>query len=118
MGYLHYKDYMGSVEYSDEDNCLYGKVLGMSKNAITYEGTSIDELKADFEAGIESYLEGCAVLGIKPRKAFSGSLNVRIPSDIHSKVALRAEEKGISINAFIKETLEERVNSHRNLVGV
>jgi predicted HicB family RNase H-like nuclease len=118
MDYLEYKGYYGSVEYSKADNCLFGKVLGMTKNSITYEGTSIDELKADFEAGIESYLEGCMELGIKPRKAFSGSLNVRIPSDIHSKMALRAEEKGVSINAFIKETLEERVNSHRNLIGV
>ena len=38
MGFLKYKGYTGSVEYSEEDNCLYGKVQGMSKHAITYEG--------------------------------------------------------------------------------
>lgn len=35
--------YMGSVDYSEEDNCLFGKVLGMSKDAITYEGQTIEE---------------------------------------------------------------------------
>ena len=30
MGYLKYKGYTGSVEYSEEDNCLFGKVQGMS----------------------------------------------------------------------------------------
>ncbi len=31
MGLLKYKGYTGSVDYSEKDNCLYGKVLGMSK---------------------------------------------------------------------------------------
>ena len=26
MGYLKYKGYTGSVEYSEEDKCLFGKV--------------------------------------------------------------------------------------------
>lgn len=32
MGTLRYKGYTGSVEYCDEDECLYGKVLGMDGN--------------------------------------------------------------------------------------
>ncbi|MDH6342943.1 putative HicB family RNase H-like nuclease [Parabacteroides sp. PFB2-12] len=111
MDNLEYKGYFGSVEYNKTDDCLVGKVLGMSKDSITYEGKDITELKADFEAGIDSYIEGCEELGIKPRKAFSGSLNVRISSEIHSRVAMLAEKAGISINAFIKETLEEKVST-------
>ena len=109
MDNLEYKGYFGSIEYSKTDNCLVGKVLGMNKDSITYEGNNVDELKADFEAGIDSYLDGCAELGINPRKAFSGSLNVRIPSEVHCRIALFAEKTGKSINAFIKDTLEERL---------
>ena len=29
MGQLKYKGYTGSVEFSDEDNCLFGKVQGL-----------------------------------------------------------------------------------------
>jgi predicted HicB family RNase H-like nuclease len=57
MGYLHYKGYKGNVEYSERDGCLCGYVLGMKKSCITYEGSTIDELKADFEAGVDSYLD-------------------------------------------------------------
>lgn len=56
MGQLKYKGYTGSVEYSEEDNCLYGKVLGLRKDCITYEGETISELKSDFEGAIDDYL--------------------------------------------------------------
>lgn len=59
MGALKYKGYTGSVEFSEEDNCLYGKVLGMGGICITYEGTSIDELRSDFEGAIDFYLDCC-----------------------------------------------------------
>lgn len=41
MSILNYKGYTGSVEFSQEDNCLYGKVLGMKKNCISYEGETV-----------------------------------------------------------------------------
>ena len=112
MDNLEYKGYYGSVEYSKAENCLVGKLLGMTKDSITYEGNTIEELIIDFKAGVDSYLEGCAELGITPRKAFSGSLNVRIPSEIHGRVAMLAESAGVSINAFIKDTLKEKVYAH------
>lgn len=59
MGLLKYKDYTGSVDYSEEDNCLYGKVLGMSKDMITYEGQDVNELRKDFEGAIDDYLIVC-----------------------------------------------------------
>ena len=40
MGYLKYKGYTGSVEYSEDDKCLFGKVQGMAKGNITYEGAT------------------------------------------------------------------------------
>jgi len=56
MGYLHHKGYNGSVEYSEKDKCLYGKILGLKNSLILYEGNSLDELKADFEISVENYL--------------------------------------------------------------
>ena len=32
MSLLNYKGYTGSVEFSQEDNCLYGKVLSSLRN--------------------------------------------------------------------------------------
>lgn len=69
MGQLKYKGYTGSVEYSEEDNCLYGKVLGLKKDCITYEGETISELKSDFEGAIDDYLASCKERGVEPGKS-------------------------------------------------
>lgn len=45
MEFLEYKGYKGSVEYSKEDDCLFGKVQGLRKATILYEGKSVDELR-------------------------------------------------------------------------
>ncbi len=109
MDYLEYKGYKGSVEYSKEDDCLFGKVLGMSKDLIVYEGNTLNELRTDFEAGIDSYLEGCKVDGIEPRKPFSGTLNIRITPEMHSRIAMLARDAGITINAYIREALQKEL---------
>jgi len=111
MGNLKYKGYIGSVEYSEEDNCLFGKVLGMSKDIISYEGVTLEELKSDFETGVDTYLESCMARGLEPRKAYSGTLNVRLNPEIHTKIANVAQETGITINAYIKNALENVLNS-------
>lgn len=106
MGMLKYKGYVGSVEYSEEDDCLFGKVQGMNQDAITYEGQSIDELRHDFEGAIEEYLQSCAERGVEPKKAYTGTLNIRISPETHSLIAARALEQGKSINAFIRAALD------------
>ena len=105
MGLLKYKGYTGSVDYSEEDNCLYGKVLGMSKDNITYEGQDVDELRRDFEGAIDDYLALCKANGKEPRTPYSGNLNIRITPEIHSRIAMMAMQAGVTINAFIKNTL-------------
>jgi predicted HicB family RNase H-like nuclease len=70
MKTLKHKGYKGSVEYSSDDNCLYGKVLGMNSNLITYEGSTVEELKADFETGIDTYIESCMERGNQPQKPY------------------------------------------------
>ena len=114
MDYLEYKGYKGSVEYSKADNCLFGKVLGMSKDLILYEGNTIDELRADFETGIDSYIAGCEADGVQPRKPYSGTLNIRISPDVHSRIAMLAQEAGTTINSFIKQALDKQLKTaHR-----
>lgn len=68
MDFLEYKGYKGSVEYSKEDNCLFGKVQGMSKALILYEGNTLEELRKDFENGVDSYLEACKADGVEQAK--------------------------------------------------
>ena len=105
MGYLKYKGYTGSVEYSEEDNCLFGKVQGMSKDGITSEGSDIEELRQDFEGAFDDYLALCKARNVEPRKPYSGTFNVRVSPEIHSAIAMLAQEAGITLNAFIRQIL-------------
>ena len=109
MDYLEYKGYKGSVEYSKEDNCLFGKVQGMSKALILYEGQTLDELRQDFEAGVDSYLEGCKADGVEPAKPYSGRLNLRMSSELHSRVAAFVAASGTTINEFINKAIKNEL---------
>ena len=55
---LDYRGYKGSVEYSKEDDCLFGKVLGI-KSLLSYEGKDECELKKNFEETVDDYLIFC-----------------------------------------------------------
>ena len=48
MGYLKYKGYTGSVEYSEDDKCLFFFFLGMANDSVTFVVLSVVELAADF----------------------------------------------------------------------
>ena len=113
MGYLHYKGYIGSVEYSEEDNCLHGKILGLKNSLILYEGDSIEELRKDFKAGVESYLDRRKKNGLEPETPYNGLLNIQIPSDTHLKVAIYAENQGTSIDNFVCDLIERRLETVR-----
>ena len=92
MKYLEYKIYTGSIEYSKEDDLLYGKVLGI-RGLISYEGKTGHDLENDFIEAIEVYLGDCKNEGIEPEKPFKGSFNVRVSSELHQKAALLAMQK-------------------------
>ena len=109
MNNLKYKIYIGSIEYDEDSNLLYGKVLGLNRVLISYEGTNINELKADFIAGIDDYLNSCKENGEKPQKSYSGTFNVRLTPQIHARIAELAQQAGVSLNTFIKETLQKAI---------
>ena len=110
MDYLEYKGYKGSVEYSKEDDILVGKVQGMSKDLIAYEGQTLDELRKDFEEGVDSYIEGCRADGVEPAKPYSGRLNLRMSSELHSRVAAFVASTGTTINDFINRAITNELN--------
>lgn len=110
MGQLRYKGYVGSVEYSEEDNCLFGKVQGLDKGTIIlYEGNTVEELKADFEGAIDGYLESCKDRGVEPKKSYSGKLNLRMTTELHSRVAAFAANTGMTINDFINKAISNEL---------
>ena len=107
--YLHYKNYAGSVEFSEEDSVFHGKVAGI-KSLISFEGDSVNALIEDFHNAVDEYIEFCAETGKQPEKPFKGSFNVRIGTDLHRKAALAATARGISLNSLVEEAIRQTIS--------
>jgi len=107
--YIHYKNYVGSVEFSEIDAVFHGKVMGI-KSLISFEGDSVSTLIEDFHNAIDEYLDFCVQENIQPEKPFKGSFNVRIGSDLHRKAALAASARGISLNTLVEDAIRQTVN--------
>ncbi len=105
---LSYKNYNGTVEYSKEDGCLFGKVVGI-KSLLSYEGNSIQELEQDFQMVIDDYFNDCKERGIQPEQPYKGSFNVRISPELHRTIAIYAMEHGETLNAAVEEAIGRMV---------
>jgi len=62
-----YKNYTASIRWSDEDNSFVGHVTNLDKNTtISLMGSTLPEIRKDFEEMIEWYLEDCEKDGKEP----------------------------------------------------
>lgn len=109
---MKYKSFQGSVNYSLEDRCLYGRIEFIEP-VLTYEGSTIDELEQAFREAVDDYIADCEAEGIAPEKAFSGTFNVRPGPELHRKVAIKARENNQNLNQFIVQTLERAVSEQQ-----
>ena len=107
---MTYKGYLGSVAFSEKDNVFYGKIEGIN-GLVNFEGESVKELTEAFHEAVDDYLAYCEEEGIEPDKSYTGVLNVRLTPAIHRQIALLARQAGMTLNAFIKEAVEEKVES-------
>ncbi len=102
--------YQARIEYDAEEDTFRGEILGLNGGADFY-GKSPRELRAEFKRSLKVFLEVCAEKGIEPKRNFSGKFNLRIPPELHEKLAIAAQAQGKSINTLAQEALQERVES-------
>jgi predicted HicB family RNase H-like nuclease len=107
---MTYKGYTGSVEYSAPDHCFHGRVIGIT-DIVSFEGTSIEELEADFRAGIDSYLAGCEKRGMEPQRPYSGRFVLRLSPEVHRDASIAARRCRTSMNGWILEAIRMRLEA-------
>lgn len=105
---MGYKGYVGKVEFDDEAGIFHGEVLD-TRDVITFQGRSVEELKTAFQESIDDYLAFCKQRGEEPNKPFSGQFVTRIPPELHRQVNLAASISGKSLNAWVLEQLQTAV---------
>ena len=107
---LKHKDFYGSVDYSADDECFYGKVIGLT-DLVTFEGDSVTALKQAFTEAVDDYLAMCEELGKIPEKTYKGSFNVRISPELHREAVVTASVKGLTLNAFVEKAIFDEIHS-------
>lgn len=107
---IKYKDFIGSVHFSADDEVFFGKIEGIN-DLVTFEGNTVKQLKRAFEEAVLDYIELSSQTGKEVFKSFKGNFNVRINPELHSKAFEIALKKGISLNQFVQEAIEKKLES-------
>ena len=108
MNVMTVDGYNAKIEYDSEIDMFRGEILGLTGGADFY-GKTPKELKAEFKKSLVVFLEVCKEKGIEPRKNYSGKFNLRIPPELHERLAIVAQAEGKSINTLAQEALAQRV---------
>lgn len=102
--YFEYKGYIGTVALSVEDNCFFGTIQGIN-DLITFEGDTVDELRAAFQEAVDDYLVFCKECNVEPNKTYKGQFNVRIRPELHKAIALEAIKNSTSLNQMVEKAI-------------
>jgi predicted HicB family RNase H-like nuclease len=105
---LKYKGYSGRVEFDEQARIFHGEIID-TKDVITFQGISVDEIEKSFRESIEDYLEFCRVRGEKPDRPFSGKFVLRVPTELHHKLYVQAAKSGKSINNWLVDIIKDAV---------
>jgi predicted HicB family RNase H-like nuclease len=103
---LPYKpdDYSYRVNWHEPDRCFLGRVEEFP--SLSGIGDSLEEALQEIKTVVRAVLEDMAAAGEEipepySRRSFSGKLNLRMPEELHRKLALEAARQGVSLNQLI-----------------
>lgn len=105
---MEYGGYRAAVAFDDEAGLFHGEVIG-TRDVITFQGTSVPELRDAFAASVDEYLKVCAERGRTPDRAYSGRIPLRIRPELHRAATESAMAEGKSLNAWLAEAVESAV---------
>ena len=105
MTTMTHDGYVATVELDEEAGLFHGEVVN-TRDVLTFQGRTLDELRTAFADTIGDYLDWCRERGKEPERPYSGNFTVRITPDLHRRIATAAAKAGKSVNGFVAETLE------------
>ncbi len=68
---MNYKGYIGTVSFDEEMDIFHGHVVN-TRDVITFQGKSFDEIRTAFRDSVDEYLKFCAELGKAPERPYRG----------------------------------------------
>ena len=105
---MEYKGYMGAVEYDAEAKLFHGDIVN-TRDVITFQGTSVDEIERAFKDSVDDYISWCQEDGIEPEEPYSGIFSLQLSPALHKEAALKARKLKISLNSFVEKALSDEM---------
>lgn len=103
---LEYKGYHTNVQYSVEDQVLYGKIEGIV-DLVTFESETASDIEREFHNAVDDYLAFCEEVGKDPEKSYTGTFNVRVRPALHKQAVTYAIVNGMSLNGVVELAINE-----------
>jgi predicted HicB family RNase H-like nuclease len=107
---IEYKGYTSVVEFDPELRLFTGHVIDL-RDAIYFEGDSVESLEASMRRAVDHYLAVCEARGEEPERPFSGKLNVRLGTELHRAAALAAAAEGESLNNWLVRVVNDAAHA-------
>ena len=102
---IEYGGYRAVVRLDDDAGFFHGEVID-TRDVITFQGTSVAELREAIKDSVEEYLAVCAERGRDPDKPYSGKVALRLPPAVHRAATAAAQAEAKSLNAWLAGTIE------------
>ena len=102
---MNYQGYQAAVTFDEEADIFHGSVVN-TRDVITFQGRSVDEIRTAFKDSVDEYLKFCAELGEEPERPYSGKIALRIPSSLHRTASSAARAEGKSLNSWLTAAVE------------
>lgn len=110
MDLLQYRDYEGSTEIDAARDVCRGRILFIN-DLVTYEADSVRQLRKEFEAAVDDYIETCRLVGKEPQRPFKGLFNVRVSPELHRAAVVRATREGTTLNDVVVQALSAHLQA-------
>jgi len=105
MTTMQHDGYIATIDIDEEAGLFHGEVIN-TRDVLTFQGHTFDELRAAFADTIADYVDWCRARGKEPERPYSGTFTVRLSPDLHRRIAIAAIRAGKSVNGLVAETLE------------
>ena len=102
---MEYKGYRAAVTLDYEAGFFHGEIVD-TRDVVTFQGTSIEELEREFKFSIDDYLAVCRERGLEPDKPYSGEIAFKVSSKVHRTADAAARSEGKTLEEWLAETLE------------
>lgn len=112
MNTMELDGFTAIIRFNPETDEFRGEIQGLNGGADFY-GCTPEELRREFKASLEFFIETCKKHGRPVRKPASGKFMLRLPSELHEQASIAAQAQGVSLNALVERAVRHELGQHR-----